>query len=129
MANELIIVVVLALSLGAIIGYFLAKKTKVMHKLLKKSTDKEVEIIINNPDLLLKKLKENGKIIDDGEELEYSIVKKDGKRVIDLVKKQIETSETEEVVPDEVDEEIENSENEDEIEDGKKYETDLPKDL
>lgn len=49
--------------------------------------------VLNNPDLLVEKLKEGSGFVDDGMEMDYSVVEKDGKKVValDLKKKKKKT--------------------------------------
>ena len=42
--------------------------------------------VLNDPELLIERLNEHGTLIDEGEELNYSIGEQDGKRVVELNK-------------------------------------------
>lgn len=84
MAAEELVVVVFALIIGLAIGYFLSKNQRLANKFSKEK--REMNAILNDPEVLLSKLNANGKIIDDGKELHYSVVEKDGKKVLELKK-------------------------------------------
>ena len=83
-AKEVLVLLGFALIVGVAIGYFLSKNKKIANKFLKER--REIDKVINNPEILLEKLKGHGKIIDNGEELHYSIGEKDGEKVIELNK-------------------------------------------
>ena len=83
-ALEIVVVGVIGFGLGALAVYFLSKKTKLIDKIAKK--DKRKEEVLNDPELLIKKLNENGKIVDTGETLEYGIVEEGGKKTVGLTR-------------------------------------------
>lgn len=83
MGSEIIIIPLIAIIIGASISYLFRKKLAKIFS----GSDKKKNKIINSPDLLLEKLSENGKMVDDGEELEYSVVENDGKRELTMKKK------------------------------------------
>jgi len=82
MILEILFITVLAIIIGTIIATILYKKgIKIETK-----EEKEKEKIINDPDLLLEKLNNNGKMVDSGEELKYSIVDNKGVKSLELKK-------------------------------------------
>lgn len=69
MGAEFLVVGVLALTLGAVISYkFRDRIERRFNKV-----EREKTRVINNPELLLEKLNANGKMIDMGEELVFSV--------------------------------------------------------
>lgn len=80
MGSEILVVSVVGLLVGAIIGYILSKKFD-LTKLTKNS--KDLQKIVKDPDLLVEKLHANGKLLDVGDELKYSVIEKGGiKKVV-----------------------------------------------
>lgn len=77
---ELVSVVTIALVIGGPIGYYLAKHNKLPTKFMKSEAKKQK--VINDPDLLCKKLNESQKIVDVGEVVKYSVEEKDGVRKV-----------------------------------------------
>lgn len=80
MGSETLIIGTIALLLGAGLGHVLRNKIK---KLLN-TKQKKMDEIINDPDLLVEKLNKNGKMVDRGEELKYSVVEEGGVRKVSL---------------------------------------------
>jgi hypothetical protein len=60
-----------------VIAFFLIKKALKQHK-----EEKQINKVLSDPHLLLEKLTENGKIIDDGKEVNFEIVKENGKEIV-----------------------------------------------
>ncbi len=85
MGSEALVIGTIALLLGAGIGHIFRKKIK---RLLDRK-QKEKDKIINNPDLLVEKLSKNGKMVDSGEELKYSVIEEDGVRKVSLEKTKV----------------------------------------
>ncbi len=85
MGSEALVVGTLDLLLGAGIAHFFRKGIK---KLLN-TKRKEIDKIVNDPDLLVEKLSENGKMVDRGEELKYSVVEEGGVRKVSLEKTKV----------------------------------------
>lgn len=84
MILEIIVVGILALITGAVLVLPFRKK-------IKSKEQKAIEKIVEDPELILQKLKEGGKMIDLGEELEYSVKELQGKKTLVLEKKKIIT--------------------------------------
>lgn len=84
MGSENIIIPLGAILIGAIFAYLLLRNKRILQKISK--ADDKINKVINNPDLLLEKLNENGKMyeVDTREELKYSVVEKNGERKLDL---------------------------------------------
>ncbi len=75
----------IVLAVGLVIGYFIIKlfpKTKFGKKFMDSKDPRQR--VLNNPDLLVKKLNENGKVIDDGKDMNYSVEDVNGERVVKL---------------------------------------------
>ena len=84
-ALEIVVVGIIALGFGALVVYFLSEKTNLFEWIAK--ADKRKKEVLNDPELLIEKLNENGKkIVDTGEILEYGIVEKDGKKIVGLTR-------------------------------------------
>lgn len=75
MESEILVVSAIGVFIGAIIGYIISKKIN-PKKITKQS--REIQKIIKDPDLLLEKLNANGKMLDVGDELKYSVVEEGG---------------------------------------------------
>ena len=83
MILEIIAVAITSMAVG--VGIMkLALKIKKVERLVDRSEKKKYDTM-NNPDLLLKKLNDNGVMIDDGDEISFAVEEKDGKK--QLVKK------------------------------------------
>ncbi len=80
MGSETLIIGTIALLLGAGIAHIFKKQIK---KILNRK-QKEMDEIVNDPDLLVEKLNKNGKMVDSGEELKYSVVEEGGVRKVSL---------------------------------------------
>lgn len=85
MGLETLVVITIAILLGAVLGHIFKKKIK---RFLNKK-QKEMDKIINDPDLLVEKLNNNGQMVDSGEELKYSVVEEDGVRKVSLTKTKV----------------------------------------
>ncbi len=81
----MLVVATLALLLGGGLSHIFRKKIK---RLLNRK-QKEMDEIINDPDLLVEKLSQNGKMVDSGEELKYSVVEEGGVRKVALEKTKV----------------------------------------
>ena len=79
---ESLLVGTLSLIVGIIIALILVRKTNILEMISKEERYKNE--VINNPELLLQKLNENGPFVDEGEELHFSITKKEGKSNISV---------------------------------------------
>lgn len=82
MIKEIIIICVVAFLVGLIIAWLRMKFFTREIRSRKK--------ILRNPELLVEKLKANGKIIDDGKELKYSVVEEMGKKTIKVESEELE---------------------------------------
>jgi len=101
MIIEIILVLMIALGLGALILYILSKYTPILSNFSNRSINK----VLNNPEVLKSKLEANGDIIDMGEQIKISIIKdSEGKDVLDI-KKEPKTEEIDETIEYELDEE------------------------
>ena len=78
MITELITVGLAGIVLGVVVMFFLMKSKKFRNSIDRSDIKKQEAI--NNPELLLEKLKSNGKMIDDGDEIVYSIEEEGGKK-------------------------------------------------
>ena len=85
MGSEALVIGTIALVLGAGIGHILRNRIK---KILN-TKQKEMDAIVNDPDLLVEKLNKNGKMVDSGEELKYSVVEEGGVRKVSLEKTKV----------------------------------------
>ncbi len=79
---ELIVIGVIAFIFGICGAALLVKYTNIIDKISKHERYKQK--ILNDPELLLEKLKENGDIVDMGEKMDLYIVEKDGKKQIEV---------------------------------------------
>ncbi len=79
---EFIVVGGISLIVGLSVGFVLVKYTNIIDRISKKQRYKQK--VINDPELLLEKLKENGAITDMGKKVDLSIVEVDGKKEIKI---------------------------------------------
>ena len=79
---EIIAVGGISLMIGLSVGFVLIKYTNIIDRISKNQRYKQK--VINNPELLLEKLKENGTITDMGKKVDLSIVEVDGKKEIKI---------------------------------------------
>ncbi len=79
---EVIIVGSISLIVGFIVGFILNKRTNIIDKVSKHERYKQS--ILNDPELLLEKLKEHGEITDMGKKVAMSIEEIDGKKQIKI---------------------------------------------
>lgn len=75
---ETIVVAVISLAIGAGVMK-LALKNKKIERIVDRSEKKKYDAM-NDPDILLKKLKENGVMVDDGDEVTFVVEEVEGKR-------------------------------------------------
>lgn len=71
--------------IGIYLGFLMIKllpKTKWGKKIIDRMDHRDT--VLNNPELLVKKLKEGAGYVDEGMEMNYSVVEKDGKKVVAL---------------------------------------------
>lgn len=79
--SEIIITGIAGIILGFIIGFIVFKKFKLMEWLAKQKLNK----VIKNPQILKKKLEENGEIYDMGEKIHIGITEDSGgKEILDI---------------------------------------------
>lgn len=78
MILEFLAVAIPSLLIGAGIMKLLLKNPKIEQK-IDRSETKKYEAM-DNPELLLKKLNENGTMVDDGDEITFTLEEKDGKK-------------------------------------------------
>src|SRR4030042_6977254 len=78
--SEIIITGIAGIILGFLIGVILFKKVKLFEWLNKKKLNK----VVGNPQVLKKKLEENGEIYDRGEKIHVGIITSGGKEFLDI---------------------------------------------
>lgn len=78
MILEAIAVSIVALILGAVVMYLLLKIKKIEQKIDR--SEKKKFAAMKDPELLLKKLNENGQMVDDGDGISFSVEIRDGKK-------------------------------------------------
>lgn len=87
MIYEILAVAILALGAGAGIMYLLIRFNKKFEQKIDRSEARKYAAM-NDPELLLKKLNENGVMVDDGDEISFTIEVKDGKKqLVQKIKK------------------------------------------
>ncbi len=92
---ELAVVGVSSFVFGICVAALLVKYTNIINRIYKH--EKYKNEILNDPELLLEKLKENGDIVDMGEKMDLFIVEKDGKKQIEFKRTIIEEEETKKI--------------------------------
>lgn len=91
MILEVIAVAIPSMIIGAGIMKLLLKSKKV-EVIIDRSERKKYKAI-NNPELLLEKLNENGVMVDDGDEVSFAVEEKDGKKqLVQKIKKNAVTA-------------------------------------
>lgn len=90
MGAEVIVVAILAFLLGGGLAYIF--RESLVKKLNR--AEKEKDKVINNPDLLVEKLNKNGKMVDVGEELKYSVIEENGVKKVALEKCKVQPTAT-----------------------------------
>lgn len=73
------------IGVGLLLGFFMVKlfpKTKFGKKLLENKDPKNK--VLNDPELLVQKLKEGEGFMDEGKDMNYSVGEEDGKKVVKL---------------------------------------------
>ncbi len=93
----------ISLLIGGSIGIILAKYTNIINFVSKNERYKQK--IMNDPELLIEKLKEHGEITDFGKKLDMSLVTVDGKKEIQVKMKEEEVKVEEEEIKIEEEEE------------------------
>lgn len=89
----IILIGVVFLAIGSFIGFLIAKKTKILDNFSQDS--RSMNKILNDPDLLVKKIKESIKQInpnvegepeiwDNDTKIKLNVVEKDGKKVLEI---------------------------------------------
>lgn len=79
MILEIIILVLLAIIIGATFTYPLRKK-------IKGAEERRISKILKNPEELVERLNQNGVMVDFGEELKYGIQEVQGRKIVILEK-------------------------------------------
>lgn len=86
MILEIITVVIVSMAIGAGVMRLLLFNKKIERK-IDRSEEKKY-LAMNDPEFLLKKLNENGVMVDDGDEISFAIEVKDGeKQLVQKIKK------------------------------------------
>lgn len=91
MILEVLAVTIPSAAIGAGIMKLLLKNKKV--ELFVDRSERKKYQAINDPELLLEKLNENGTMVDDGDEISFTVEEKDGKKqLVQKIKKNAATT-------------------------------------